>query len=521
MLKEISFDFVEVPLWDAVAFVSTLTDCTIVLDSEVVRDAPRSITLRVDRMRTGRALRWICRLAGVAYGCRDEAIFITTPERAKAMPPRYGAARRRDGRLREGQEPPDDQAAAAMAKKISFDFVETPLQDVVAFISSLADITIVLDPDALRDEPRSLTLRVVDMRLADALRWVVKLVGMSYAWHDGALFVSMPGVLRELTSQEEALRVLQRPPTRALSATMAKPISFDLAETPLPDALRTLGERTGLHIALDPKADEATLRPLTLRVTEGQFDGALGWACTLTDTTYLWRDVDLVVTKPDLVDTRFRREEALRRLSRPPTKELAERMAEPVSFDFVETPLLDVIAFLVKLSGMNVVLDPGRIQGEAPAVTLRVHDMPLSAALRWVCRLAGRVCSWQDEALFVATLERAEAVRRQAEEFRPLQQPPSEELAARMAQEVNFNVTKAAMEDLLATTAESTDVPIILDPQAAEGGEPSITLSLRSARLDSALRWVCRRAGLVYVWRDGKIVVTTPERARVAPEPKE
>ncbi|NQT88605.1 hypothetical protein HQ560_17700, partial [bacterium] len=81
---------------------------------------------------------------------------------------------------------------AAMNKKISFDFVETPLQDVISFISGVVDVTIVLDNEAIRDEaqPPVVTLRVNEMRLESALKWVLKLVNLKYALRDEAIFVS-------------------------------------------------------------------------------------------------------------------------------------------------------------------------------------------------------------------------------------------------------------------------------------------------------------------------------------------
>ena len=80
----------------------------------------------------------------------------------------------------------------AMGTKISFDFVETPLQDVISFISSLTDVTIVLDSEAIKDEPPTVTLRVNDMRLEAALNWVLKLVSLKYTLKDEAIFVSKP-----------------------------------------------------------------------------------------------------------------------------------------------------------------------------------------------------------------------------------------------------------------------------------------------------------------------------------------
>ena len=60
----------------------------------------------------------------------------------------------------------------------------------IAFVSSLADVTIVLDTEAIKDEPHSVTLRVNDMRLQSALNWVLKLVALKYTLKDEAIFVS-------------------------------------------------------------------------------------------------------------------------------------------------------------------------------------------------------------------------------------------------------------------------------------------------------------------------------------------
>ena len=84
-----------------------------------------------------------------------------------------------ENRIREG-----------MGKKISFDFVETPLQDVISFMSSLVGVTIVLDTEALGDAVPNVTLRVNDMRFESALGWICKLVGLHYGLRDEAVYIS-------------------------------------------------------------------------------------------------------------------------------------------------------------------------------------------------------------------------------------------------------------------------------------------------------------------------------------------
>ncbi|MDP6112683.1 MAG: hypothetical protein QGF00_21630 [Planctomycetota bacterium] len=77
-----------------------------------------------------------------------------------------------------------------------------------------------------------------------------------------------------------------------------------------------------------------------------------------------------------------------------------------VSFDFLDTPLADVVAFLQNLTGVNMVVDPGAVEGDDIPVTLKVGDMKLGAALDWILRLVNLQYAFQDEAIFISTKER-------------------------------------------------------------------------------------------------------------------
>ena len=93
--------------------------------------------------------------------------------------------------LRQAGPPPEmAQLKAALAKKVTFDFAETPLRDVLTFLSQLLGINIVLDP-AL-DPDRPVTLRVNDMAGGHALGWVARLVGGQMRVENGAVFIAPP-----------------------------------------------------------------------------------------------------------------------------------------------------------------------------------------------------------------------------------------------------------------------------------------------------------------------------------------
>jgi len=87
--------------------------------------------------------------------------------------------------------------------------------------------------------------------------------------------------------------------------------------------------------------------------------------------------------------------------------ELRETMAsKKVSFDFVETPIQDTVAFLAGVTGANFVLDPDAVRDDAPTVTLKVQDMPVGKALDWLCKLANLKHTLRDEAVFISKPDR-------------------------------------------------------------------------------------------------------------------
>ena len=90
-----------------------------------------------------------------------------------------------------------------MGKKVSFDFVETPLQDVIYFLSNSTDATIILDPDLVRHELKRVTLRVKNMDLHSALNWVSKITNARLVEKDGAVLLTRP----EAISEKPALRM--------------------------------------------------------------------------------------------------------------------------------------------------------------------------------------------------------------------------------------------------------------------------------------------------------------------------
>ncbi|HUT35523.1 MAG TPA: hypothetical protein VNE39_18690 [Planctomycetota bacterium] len=76
-------------------------------------------------------------------------------------------------------------------KRVTFDFVETPIGDAMNFIQQLLGVNVVVDPGL--DKGRALTLRVNDMPMGQALQWIAKLADAKMEVRDGAVVIQRAG----------------------------------------------------------------------------------------------------------------------------------------------------------------------------------------------------------------------------------------------------------------------------------------------------------------------------------------
>jgi RNA polymerase sigma factor (sigma-70 family) len=166
--QEITVDFNETPLAEVVAFLQHLTRMNIVVDPSVIAEDTKTVTLRAERMRTASVLELVERLTGTTHILRDEA-YVITAATARVVPPGpridfTGADADLDGRLNQ---------------RVTFDIDGTPFTDTVGFLRQVTSANIVVDPALLTQEPPPITLKVKDMRLREALRWICEIAGTS------------------------------------------------------------------------------------------------------------------------------------------------------------------------------------------------------------------------------------------------------------------------------------------------------------------------------------------------------
>jgi len=81
---------------------------------------------------------------------------------------------------------------AILEQPVSFDFIATPLDDVVAFLRQLKNVNIVVDKKSVAELGGGLdvTLRLDKVKFKDALEWVLRLINLKYTLQDGVIFIS-------------------------------------------------------------------------------------------------------------------------------------------------------------------------------------------------------------------------------------------------------------------------------------------------------------------------------------------
>ncbi len=76
-------------------------------------------------------------------------------------------------------------------KKVTFDFVDTPIGDAMNFLQALLNVNLVIDPGLEKGAP--ITLKVNEMPVGQAVQWIAKLVDAKMEVRDGAVVIQRAG----------------------------------------------------------------------------------------------------------------------------------------------------------------------------------------------------------------------------------------------------------------------------------------------------------------------------------------
>ncbi len=186
---------------------------------------------------------------------------------------------------------------------------------------------------------------------------------------------------------------------------------------------------------------------------------------------------------------------------------------------FERLPLADALQDLADQGGFNVVLDPRAGDKARTPVTARLRNLPLDTAVETLADMAGLKAVRTDNVLYVSADGRG--LKGRPDAAAPAQTPLVPEtfapgLAAGATlprKQVAFD--KKPLQDALKELTDGTGYGLVID--AARLGDKvktPVSLEIKDAPVDTAVRLLADLAGLRAVVMDNVVYLTTPENAK-------
>jgi len=165
-----------------------------------------------------------------------------------------------------------------------------------------------------------------------------------------------------------------------LELKIARRASLDLIDTAFVDAINFVQQLLNASLIVDPAIPAE--RSINLRVKDMTLNEILQWIARGAQARVSFIDHAIYIHPDGPIPPGMKGT-----ISESDARLLNRR----VTFEFADTPLEEGIGFLAQLTKANLVV--GAKAKRAAKVTLRVQDMPLDAALTWICRLSS--CVWE------------------------------------------------------------------------------------------------------------------------------
>jgi type II secretory pathway component GspD/PulD (secretin) len=239
------------------------------------------------------------------------------------------------------------QMEQKLRRNVTFEFKDATLDEAVAFIGQLSKVTVVLEPGI---KTPAITLSITNVNNKDALDKILAHSGLEYAYVDEALFIFEKGKFPKA----------EAPPASPLSAEAEK--KFDTSLSLLRDNDFNIRESASKAIAALGR-DASLKLEAALRI---ETDAEARERITRILSSY---------AQPTLNDVS------------PEATQLLDSYSHRITFTFVEIPLEDAVLFTGQFihnpkfaCDTNVTTRP---------LTLRVNDMSMGLALRWIARVSG------------------------------------------------------------------------------------------------------------------------------------
>jgi len=190
-----------------------------------------------------------------------------------------------------------DKAKELLQKKMNFEFVEIPLAVVIEFFQRNMRLKISAPPEALKEHtPKySVTIKVCDMDLACALKWIFELCGMEYRLQDGVIIAVWKKLQAKPANKAFARKAEDWEPS-IYNSFQAKPMA-DFKDMPFDQVIMFWRETANKTIVIMPDAYKLANKTVTLNSRNMDFEKAFEQVLDMEGLDYDIRDQAVVIEK--------------------------------------------------------------------------------------------------------------------------------------------------------------------------------------------------------------------------------
>ncbi len=187
----------------------------------------------------------------------------------------------------------------------------------------------------------------------------------------------------------------------------------------------------------------------------------------------------------------------------PEDRAVAERLERTIDADFVDVQLEEGVEYLRRVTGANVVIDPGVLADPPPPLTMQVADIKAKSALGFMMRMTGLRFEVRDGAVVIT--DRPATERAAGPTDRRL---PGPELAVDLRRKLAADFCDTELSDVVAYLNRATGARIVLDPAVADRNVGPVNLQVRDMSLENLLDHLVTQTGLDYTFDGGAVVIT-------------
>lgn len=374
-----------------------------------------------------------------------------------------------------------------LARKVSFEFVDEPIEDALLWLQALSLTHIKLDsdqPDIDNVRTTLINLRISNMEMKLSLSWICKLADVDFGIADGAVLVSSPDRMATMLPPATGEEVLGPDDEVAsawkqeIRAKLRKRVSFEFRNRSLKRCVQYVQRRVSCKFVYDPVVfgppDGNDLKNVlvAMEVEKRPVGECLKWILARAELGFALKDGGILLSsKERLISLRS---EMLARQAAIQDGRIEEivrkRLQRKVSFKFSQMPLRDAVQQLQTASRIVIRLDERAVAGDH-VIDLELKHMSVSSMLRWLLRVTGMQAVLAEDAIFISTPQRIERLERLNTPVLPLSSvaPQNMHLAwlerykDRMNERVTRPFTVTTIGDLICFFRKQTGLSIVRD----------------------------------------------------------